>query len=95
MSFAQRSQLAELDLVRLFDEDLDSFERMEAVDHAVARLAVDSGRTQQLATIGLLHAALDFHLSNVEVSATAHGTQVGDVLDELIRNVESETPPPK
>jgi hypothetical protein len=86
MSFAQRSRLAELDLVRVFDQDLDSFERMEAIDEAVARLAVDGGRTHLLAMIGLLHAAVDFHLASVASSATEHGTKVNDALDALIRD---------
>jgi hypothetical protein len=90
MSFAERSRLAELELVRVFDQDLDSFERMEAIDEAVARLADEGGRTQLLATIGLLHAAVDFHLSSVALSATETGTKVDDLLDSLISSLTPE-----
>jgi hypothetical protein len=90
MPFALRSQLAELELIRLFNEDLDSFERMEAIDEAIARLAEDAGRTQFLATIGLLHAALDFHMASITATAADDGTKVNDILDALVGKLDPE-----
>jgi hypothetical protein len=90
MSFAQRSQVAELELLQVFDQDLDSFERMEAIDRAVARLAEEGGRTQLLATIGLLHAALDFHLAGVTRAAAENGVKVEETLDAMITGLTAD-----